>query len=109
MQTSRKLLIMAFVAAITFILTACGTSEEERSPIISSGTMEEDYQGKQNPSVTGQILLSEEEKKNGVKKIKIKCGVEIEAPVQNQQTEKEKVQDDTESDSGGKSNGGPHI
>lgn len=102
MKLIKKHLLVLLVGMLLIIMTGCGVAKNEITNI-ESGTMNADYRGDSDPIVPMEIMLSDEEKANGIEKIKIKCGVEIDAPVQPQNSINEKE------DSGGDSGGKPHI
>ena len=78
----RFLMYSIMLLLAVFLLTACSTSERPVQAKIESGVVNENYTGNVQPTIEKYLKLSEEEKKNGVKKIKIKCGVEKEIPIE---------------------------
>lgn len=101
---SKKHFLLGLVVGMLFVFMAGCGNEKITPTIVESGTMNEDYKGNPNPVAPKEMFLSDEEKANGIQKIKIKSGIQMDAPVQPQQPTNEDQQQ-----SGGESNAKPHI
>lgn len=91
-----KKTVISFLMLILFIsllLVGCSSRPEQPIGKLESGVLDEDYQGVVNPEIPKELKLTEEEAKNGIKKITIKCGVEKELPVENSQEKSEVIED----------------
>ena len=108
MFEKKRFLILSLVIFSTIFLTACGTTANIQQPQLESGVIDQDYQGILNPEPPKEIKLSEKEKRDGIEKITIKCGVQIDVPGQ-QQTEPPQADDSHNQNSGGDSIAKPKI
>ncbi|MBZ4687045.1 MAG: hypothetical protein JG764_678 [Clostridiales bacterium] len=109
MFKKRWLYFAALVIFITIFLVGCGTTSTITQPRFESGVIDKDYRGEMNPEPPKELKLSKREQEEGIEKITIKCGVEIEAPGKKQnETEKNNISKDYIK-TGGESNAKPKI
>jgi hypothetical protein len=75
----KKVILLTGIAIMLVALLGC-SADTDTSLVVDSGVLDEGYNGIPDPVLEKNLKLSEEEKKNGVEKITIKCGVQIDKP-----------------------------
>lgn len=80
MRASKIFSFMCILVLAVLLLTGCQTASPGSQSQVDSGVIDQDYAGTPNPEVPKELKLTEKEKKEGVQKITIKCGVEKEIP-----------------------------
>lgn len=83
MLVRKKLFCVLLVLLISFLVLGCGSQNQSVPAKVESGVIDKEYRGVVNPEVPREFKLSEQEQREGIQKITIKCGVQIDAPTQN--------------------------
>lgn len=85
MNYLEKGLLLCIIALMLIYL--CGCSPAVQTKELESGVNDAAYEGIPNPVLDKNLMLSEEEQRDGVKKITIKCGVQIDLPTDDEDGE----------------------
>jgi hypothetical protein len=80
MVNRKGLFVLMLVVVITILAVGCGANSTAQVMRVESGAVNDNYVGVVNPELAKDLKLSEGEKKEGIEKITIKCGTQIDAP-----------------------------
>jgi len=100
MFRNKKVILLTGIAIMLVSLLGCSAATDT-SVVVDSGVLDEGYNGIPNPVLDKNLKLSEDEKKNGVEKITIKCGVQIDKPTSDADLEADDVTDAEEQEEAG--------
>lgn len=104
---SNKVVLLAALMILLLIVSGCTVTQQEPVMEFESGVNDQNYRGVNNPTLDPVLKLSEQEQREGVQKITIKCGVQIDMP--NSDAVDDNDQPDEEAEAEGEERVGPKI